>query len=120
MKSFVLLLLAVFVSGCGLLDQFWDKEVLEKYAPETRRNHQKESFIQALNFYLEKSKAERIRIAGPPDQCTSQSSTEENCEWTWVNNSAKQSVAYMEATGWQNLGAIAAISGNSRVPVMQW
>src|SRR5262249_32270366 len=82
----------------------------EKYSPETLRNRQRESFIQALNSYLEKPKAERVRIAGSPDKCTNQSSSEENCEWTWVSNSAKHSVTYTfvgsggVAQGWRYNG----------------
>lgn len=99
MKSSTLVLVALLMSGCAIFDQFWDKEILEKYAPETLRNQQRENFIQALNSYLEKTKAERVRIAGSPDKCTNQSSSEENCEWTWVSNSAKHSVAYTFGSG---------------------
>ena len=37
MTSLMLLLLAVFLSGCSIFDQFWDKEVLEKDGPDTVR-----------------------------------------------------------------------------------
>ena len=99
MKLFMLVLFALYLSGCSIFDPFWEKEVLEKYAPETLRNQQKEHLIQALNSYLEKPKAERVRIVGPPDKCTNQSSSEESCEWTWVSDSAKQSVAYTFGNG---------------------
>jgi hypothetical protein len=99
MKLSTLVLVALFMTGCGIFDQFWEKEVLDKYAPETQRNQQKERFIQALNFYLDKPKAERVRIAGAPDKCTNQTSTEENCEWTWVSNSMDHSVVYTFGTG---------------------
>jgi hypothetical protein len=99
MKLVTLMLVTLFVSGCGLFDQFWEKEFLDKYAPETRRNQQKDNLIQALNFYLEKPKAERVRIAGSPNGCTTPSSSEENCEWTWSSNSASHSVSYMYGSG---------------------
>jgi hypothetical protein len=97
--TLVVVALSLSLSGCSIFEPFWDKEVLDKYAPETRRSQQKDNLIQALNYYLEKPKAERVRIAGPPDKCTNQSSTEENCEWTWVSNSAKQFVAYTYGSG---------------------
>ena len=99
MKLPTLVLVALFMTGCGIFDQFWEKEVLDKYAPETQRNQQKERFIQALNFYLDKPKAERVRIAGAPDKCTNRTSTEENCEWTWVSNSMDHSVVYTFGAG---------------------
>jgi hypothetical protein len=94
MKSLTLVLLALLISGCSVWDPFWDKEVVDKYAPETRRNQQRESLIQALNFYLDKPKVERVRIAGSPTSCTSQSPSVESCEWAWVSNSTNHSVAY--------------------------
>ena len=99
MKLFMLVVMALFLSGCSIFDQFWEKEVLAKYAPGTLHNQQKENFIQALNSYLEKPKSERVRIAGPPDKCTNQSSSEENCEWTWVSDSTRNSVAYTFGSG---------------------
>lgn len=99
MKLFMLALLALFLSGCSTLNQFWDKEFVDKYAPESRRNQQKESLIQAFNFYLAKPKAERVRIAGSPNTCTNQSSTEESCEWAWSSNSTDHTVAYTYGTG---------------------
>jgi hypothetical protein len=99
MRLFMLVLLALLMSGCSIFDHFWDKEVLEKYAPQTVRSQQRENLIQALNSYLEKPKAERVRIAGPPDKCTNQNSAEENCEWIWISNSTKQSVSYTFGSG---------------------
>lgn len=94
MKLSTLVFVALCVSGCGIFGQFWDKEVLDKYAPETRRNQQRENLIQALNSYLNKPKAERVRIAGFPNKCTNQSASEENCEWAWVSNATDHFVAY--------------------------
>lgn len=98
MKLLMLVVVALLLNGCSF-DQFWDKEILETYAPETRRNQQKENFIKALNSYLEKPKSERVRIAGLPDKCTNQTPSEENCEWTWVSNSARSSVVYTFRNG---------------------
>ena len=99
MKLLTLVMVTLFLSGCSIFDQFWEKEVLVKYAPGTLHNQQRENFIQALNSYLEKPKAQRVRIAGLPDKCTNQSPSEENCEWTWVNNSGSHSVAYTYGSG---------------------
>ena len=99
MKFVTLVLVALFLNGCSIFDEFWEKEVLVKYAPGTLQNQQKENFIQALNSYLEKPKAERVRIAGLPNKCTNQSSSEENCEWTWSSNSGSHSVAYTYGSG---------------------
>ena len=99
MKLSTMVLAALCMSGCSILNQFWDKEVLDKYAPETQRNQQRENLIQALNSYLNKPKAERVRIVGSPNTCTNQSSSEENCEWIWTSNSTNHSVAYMYGNG---------------------
>ena len=99
MKLLGLALAALLLNGCGMLDWFWDKEILEVYSPETLRNKQRTTFIQALNSYLDKPKAERVRIVGPPDKCTNQSSAVEICEWRWVSTSLEHSVAYAYGSG---------------------
>lgn len=99
MQLVTVLILAVLISGCEVFHKFWEKEFVQKYAPETQRNRQKENFVQALNFYLEKPKSERVRIAGSPSTCTKQNSSEENCEWTWVSNSGGHTVVYTYGGG---------------------
>lgn len=99
MKLSTLVLVALFMGGCSIFDQFWEKEIVAKYAPGTLHKQQQENFIQALNSYLEKPKADRVRIAGPPDKCTNQPLSEENCEWTWVSNSSRNAVTYTYGSG---------------------
>lgn len=103
---FVLVFMTAFLTGC----EFWDKEIVEVYAPESGRDKQREFYIQSLNYHLGRPKAERIRAVGPPDKCTNQSSTTEICEWTQVGKPLEHSVAYTYggggiATAWSYRGS---------------
>jgi len=92
---FVLMFMAAFLHGC----EFWDKEIVDVYAPESRRDGQRQFYIQSLNYHLGKPKADRVRAVGPPDRCMSQNSTTEICEWTKVGQPLEHSVAFTYGSG---------------------
>lgn len=94
-KLLTLVCLIVVLNGC----EFWDKEIVDVYAPESRRDKQREFFIQSLNYHLGKSKADRIRVFGSPNKCTTQSSTKEICEWKQLSDSQEHFVAYTYGSG---------------------
>jgi hypothetical protein len=77
----VILVIAVFMSGCEALQQFWDKEFVAVYTPGSLREKQKTRMAGTLNYWLGRSKDERTRIIGPPQECVSFNKTEELCEW---------------------------------------
>lgn len=109
LSLFALVSMTLSLNGCGMLDRFWDKEVVQVYSPETSRGRQKDFFIQSLNYHLRKSKADRIRVFGSPDKCTNQGSTKETCEWKQVSDSQEHLVAYTYgkdglATSWSYRG----------------
>jgi hypothetical protein len=68
---FLLLCMTGVLDGC----KFWNTEIVDVYAPESRRDAQKDFYIQSLNYHLGRPKADRIRAIGPPDQCRNQSPT---------------------------------------------
>lgn len=94
-KLLLLIFMTAFLNGC----EFWDKEIVEVYAPESRRDRQREFYIQSLNYHLGRPKAERIRAVGPPDRCANKSPTTEICEWTQVSQPLQHSVAYTYGSG---------------------
>lgn len=106
MKLFLLIFLTAVLQGC----EFWDKEIVDVYAPDSRRDKQREFYIQSLNYHLGKPKADRIRAIGPPDQCRNQNSTTEICEWTQVGQPLEHTVTYTYgrdglATAWSYRGS---------------
>lgn len=94
-KLFALVCLAVALNGC----EFWEKEIVDVYAPESRRDKQREFFIQSLNYHLGKSKADRIRVFGAPNTCTAQGAATEICEWQQLSDTQKHFVAYTYGSG---------------------
>lgn len=82
--------IALLVSGCTLLERFWDDEVLSKYAPNVLLEQQKTHLAESLNFWLGRPKSERIRVAGDPQECVTLGPTGERCEWksAWVTTNS--------------------------------
>ncbi|BFU95940.1 MAG: protein of unknown function [Nitrospira sp.] len=99
LSSLALVFMTLPLHGCGMFDQFWDKEIRQVYSPKTSRDKQRDFFIQSLNYHLGKSKADRIRVFGPPDKCTTQSSAKEICEWKQLSDSQEHVVTYTYGNG---------------------
>lgn len=95
MNLFALVCLTGVLNGC----EFWDKEIVDVYAPNSRRDKEKTFYVQSLNTHLGRSKAERIRAVGPPDKCTNKGPTTEICEWTQLSKPLDHSVAYTYGSG---------------------
>ena len=91
----VIVVLGVFAAGCTEVEKFWDKEFVEVYAPGHVKEKDKARMGESLNYFLGKSKDERIRVIGKPDACSQYNTGEEACEWTpKASSSGQQRVVY--------------------------
>jgi hypothetical protein len=101
MKWLGIALMALLVSGCGLLERFWDDEVLSKYAPNVLVEQQKTHLAESLNSWLGRPKSERIRVAGNPQECVTLSPAGERCEWksAWVTTNSASPAGQSRMTG---------------------
>jgi len=108
----VLALTASLMSGCAETEKFWEKEFVQVYAPAKLREKDRVRTGESLDFFLGKSKDERIRIIGPPNACTRLTTGGEICEWSPKASSAlEQHVAYSFdrdgiARGWSYRGPL--------------
>ena len=86
MKRLGIILMALLLSGCATLENFWDEEVLSPYLPGVQPNKQKNILVEGLNHWLGQPQSERIRVAGPPQGCVTLNTIGESCEWKlpWV------------------------------------
>lgn len=75
-----IVVLAVALAGCDTASSFWQKEVVNVYTPGIKMEQDRKQLVETLNYWLGKPKAERIRVIGPPLQCTPQRPNE-ICEW---------------------------------------
>jgi hypothetical protein len=98
------LLILLTLTGCAALQEFWDKEFVQVYAPEASRDQKIRDLGNIFNYWLGRSKEERIRVIGPPDQCTTPNAGQETCEWSSRGASAGQRLTYSYdqgiATAW--------------------
>jgi len=78
--TLVVAVIAALVAGCDTTSSFWQKEVVNVYTPGIKKAQDKKQLVETLNYWLGKSKTERIRVVGPPFQCTPQRPSEV-CEW---------------------------------------
>lgn len=80
-----LALLLFFLAGCSAMETFYEKEILGVYAPEKLKQKQSAEgrafLVDSLNFYLSRTKEDRVRVFGPPSQCTSLGPAGETCLW---------------------------------------
>jgi hypothetical protein len=78
-----------FLVGCSAMETFYEKEILGVYAPEKLKQKQSAEgrafLVDSLNFYLSRSKEDRVRVFGPPSQCTSENPAGETCLWKTAN-----------------------------------
>lgn len=74
-------LVTVLFLGCTETQKFWEKEFVGVYAPGVQKEKDKARLGESLDFFLGKSKSERIRIIGPPNSCTPLTAGWETCEW---------------------------------------
>jgi len=108
----MLALIGIILSGCTEVEKFWDKEFVGVYAKGHQQDKDKARLTESLNFFLGKSKDERIRIIGKPDACTPVNTGGEICEWTPKASSAQaQHIVYGFdrdgiATGWRYRGPL--------------
>ena len=86
----VLSTLTLLLGGCTEVEKFWDKEFVEVYAPGHMKEKDKTRLGESLNYFIGKSKDERIRVIGKPDACSKYETGEEACEWTPKSASAGQ------------------------------
>ena len=95
----MLALATAILCACTQTEKFWDKEVVGVYAPGHMRDKEKARLGESLNFFLGKSKDERIRIIGTPNSCARLDTGEEACEWMPKASSAReQHVTYVFGT----------------------
>lgn len=77
--------LFLFLVGCSAMETFYEKEILGVYAPEKLKQKQSAEgrafLVDSLNYYLSRPKDDRVRVFGPPSQCTSASPAGETCLW---------------------------------------
>jgi len=101
MKRLGIILMALLLSGCATLENFWDEEVLSPYLPGVQADKQKNILVEGLNHWLGQPKSERIRVAGPPQGCVTFNTIGESCEWKspWVERGAASSTHQSRATG---------------------
>lgn len=108
----VLAMITYLISGCTETEKFWDKEFVQVYAPAKVREKDRVRTGESLDFFLGKSKDERIRIIGPPTGCARLNTGEEICEWSpKAANALEQHVAYTFdrdgiARGWSYRGPL--------------
>lgn len=79
------LVLLLTLHGCSPIEEFYEKEILGVYAPEKLKEKQTEEgkafLVESLNYYLSRLKDDRVRVFGPPSQCTALSPAGETCLW---------------------------------------
>jgi len=82
---FPLLVALLTLEGCSIIEEFYEKEILGVYAPEKLKEKQTEEgkafLVESLNYYLSRLKDDRVRVFGPPSQCTALSPAGETCLW---------------------------------------
>ncbi len=81
MTVLTILFAVLLLSGCVSLEKFWDKEFLEVYAPSKLREKEQRYMAENLDYWLGKSKKERVRVIGAPSTCSALNAVEEVCEW---------------------------------------
>lgn len=91
MKLLTIAITSLLLTGCMQARSFWDKEILDVYAPNTLRDREKNGLAETLNGWLGKPKNERIRIIGPPNACSGLNTGEEVCEWVTATRSVASS-----------------------------
>lgn len=111
-------LMVLLCTGCGELQQFWEKEFVDVYAPGVSRDQKIREAANIFNYWLGQSKEERIRVMGKPEQCTALNTGEEMCAWT---SKAPQRLTYSYnggmATSWDYQGPLGQFtSANYQTP----
>ena len=79
--TLIVVVIAALLAGCDMTSSFWQKEVVNVYTPGIKKEQDKKQLVETLNYWLGRSKADRIRVVGPPFQCTPQRPNEV-CEWS--------------------------------------
>ena len=111
MKLAVILIACLLLGGCVAAEDFWEKEIQAVYTPDSLREKNKRRMAETLDYFLRKSKDERIRVIGAPDKCTGLNTGEEICAWTAKASSSEQHITYTYdkdgiARSWSYRGAL--------------
>jgi hypothetical protein len=93
-RYLLLLILALGVGGCTTVENFWRTEVVNVYAPRYSRDNDKARLVDSLNYFLGKSKDERVRVVGAPVQCVPLKQGWETCEWLPKVSGVEQQIGY--------------------------
>ena len=90
----VILIASLLLGGCVAAEDFYEKEIQAVYTPGSLREKNMRRMAETLDFFLGKSKEERIRIMGEPDKCMAINPAEEICEWKPKASSTEQHITY--------------------------
>jgi hypothetical protein len=116
--------LVLAVGGCTAVENFWRTEVVNVYAPKYSREKDRAQLVDSLNYFLGKSKEERIRVVGVPNQCVPLKQGWETCEWVPKTSGIEQQIAYtynseQVAMAWSYRGPLGQFTDANASPVME-